>query len=433
MRQKPRATRRGFLFTRPGKENSGCLEKTDINVCYGGCQVRAIRARYRLYRSKITAAMRANAAIEAEAGKANLQRIYWTAPVMTLTLLGVGVFHAFTRDATSPVLGIWRRQAMLANFLISVGSLLLWFVAAWLRRRQDHVRALRCFQYSVVAFVLASGIVNSIIDQSVLISVTPILLVSTIVGTFYYLRPSRSVLVFISFGLCFHLSMLYLSDLPVSVLWVSQSNGFVAVALGFSLSIANWRNFRRGEEQKQKIKAQQAILERLAYQDPLTGLPNRRFLDQVVKAELKRIERDSSECCLIMFDLDEFKEINDTFGHPVGDQVLCDLAKLLQESMRGSDILVRLGGEEFIIFASNTPLHEAAKLAERLRRQLAEHIFVVHGCKVRTSASFGVAPLFVQQQAKNYYYFADQALYQAKRRGKNRVAVWEEDLAEVPL
>ncbi len=72
--------------------------------------------------------------------------------------------------------------------------------------------------------------------------------------------------------------MIYFSDLPVSVLWVSQSNGVVAIALGFALSITNWRNFRRGEEQKERIQAQQAILERMAYQDPpLTGLPNRRF------------------------------------------------------------------------------------------------------------------------------------------------------------
>lgn len=374
--------------------------------------------------------MRANAVIAVEARKANLLRIYWTAPVMTLTLLGIGVFHAFTQNVTSPVLSVWRRRAMLANLLTSAGGLAVWIVAARLRRRQDSVKALRLFQYSVVVFVLGSGIANSIIDQSVLISVTPILLVSMIVGTLYYLRPSRAVIIFTAFGFFYYLSMVYLSDLPVSVLWVSLSNGFVAVALGFALSIINWRNFRQGEQQKQKIAVQQATLEHMAYQDPLTGLPNRRFLDEVVKAELKRTERNRSESCLIMFDLDDFKEINDTFGHPVGDQVLCELAGLLQESMRGSDILVRLGGEEFIILASNTPLRETVKLAERLRRQIAEHIFLVDDHKVRTSASFGVAPLLVPQQAKNYYYLVDRALYQAKENGKNCIEVWAENLSQ---
>lgn len=393
--------------------------------------MRAIKARYRLYRSKTTALMRANAAIAGEAAKVNLQRIYWTAPVMALTLLGIAVFHAFLQDVTSPVLSVWRRRAMLANFSISAGAFMQWIIAAWLRRRRDSTGALLVFQYIVVVFVLGSGIVNAIIDQSVLISVTPILLVSTIVGTFYYLRPSRAVLVFAVFGVSFHFSMIYFSDLPVSVLWVSQSNGVVAIALGFALSITNWRNFRRGEEQKERIQAQQAILERMAYQDPLTGLPNRRFLDQVVKAELKRMERKGSESCLIMFDLDEFKRINDTYGHPVGDRVLCDLSNLLQASMRGSDILVRLGGEEFIILAANTSLREAGKLAERLRRQIADHTFVVDSCQVRTSASFGVAPLLAPEQAKNYYYFADRALYRAKGKGKNCTAVWEEDITEV--
>lgn len=390
--------------------------------------MRAIKARYRLYRSRLTAAIRADAQIAQEARKSNVQRICWTAPIMALTLLGIGVFHALSRDITSPVLLVWRRQAMLANFLSGLGALLIWIIAARLRRQAASPVALRVFQYSVVIFVLAFGIVNAIIDQNVLISVTPILLVSTIVGTFYYLRPSRAVVVFLIFGAFYYLSMIYLSDLPVSVLWVSLSNGFVAVALGFALSIINWRNFRFAEEQKKKIAAQQVILEQMAYQDPLTGLPNRRFLDEVVKAELKRIERNNAESCLIMFDIDDFKQVNDTFGHPVGDQVLRDLAGLLQQSMRGSDFLVRLGGEEFVILTLDTSLRETSKLADRLRRQLAEHVFSVDGHQVRITASFGIAPLLLPQQAKNYLYLVDQALYQAKEEGKNRIDVWQESV-----
>ena len=126
--------------------------------------------------------------------------------------------------------------------------------------------------------------------------------------------------------------------------------------MGFSLSLINWRNFRLTEQQREQIESQQAILEKMAYQDPLTGLPNRRFLDLVVQAELKRMGRNGRQSCLIMFDIDDFKRVNDTYGHPVGDGVLCEMAKLLQKSMRGSDILVRLGGEEFILLVpGHTP------------------------------------------------------------------------------
>lgn len=161
----------------------------------------------------------------------------------------------------------------------------------------------------------------------------------------------------------------------------------------------------------------------MAYQDPLTQLPNRRLLDELIKREIGLVQRGQIESCLIVVDLDSFKSVNDTFGHPVGDAVLQQLADLLQENLRGSSILVRLGGEEFVILASNTSLDEAVVLAEWLRECVERNQFVIGKHKIRLTASFGVAPLLGTEQAEDYYDLADQALYRAKQRGKNCVAV----------
>lgn len=111
---------------------------------------------------------------------------------------------------------------------------------------------------------------------------------------------------------------------------------------------------------------------------------------------------------------------------------MCEMAKLLQKSMRGSDILVRLGGEEFILLVPDTPLSEAVSLADRLRSQVGDHVFNVEGCQVQITASFGVAPLETVEETKNYLSSVDKALYLAKGEGKNRIAFWQESTLESP-
>ena len=217
--------------------------------------------------------------------------------------------------------------------------------------------------------------------------------------------------------------MMRFANLPLSTFYSELTNGLFASTLGFVFSALSWRNFRTTKLQKAKIAEQRDILEQMAYQDPLTHLPNRRLLDELVRREIDLVQRQKVESCLIIIDLDSFKEVNDNYGHPVGDAVLQQLAQMLQKSMAGSNTLVRLGGEEFVILASNTSLDEARALAERLRQQIEEHEFSVGKKKIYITASFGVAPLRGTEQAGDYYALADKALYRAKQQGKNRVAV----------
>ena len=157
-----------------------------------------------------------------------------------------------------------------------------------------------------------------------------------------------------------------------------------------------------------------------AYTDPLTNLRNRRYLDLVLERELFRVRRYRRPLSLLVLDLDNFKRINDTHVHPVGDRVLKSLTRCLEDHLRQSDRAVRLGGEEFAILLAETPLAQAVRLAGRLRQAVAAlRIPPVEGLSV----SIGVAQAHPEDSPLSLLKRADDALYQAKRRGKNRVEV----------
>ncbi|TAH44943.1 MAG: diguanylate cyclase [Betaproteobacteria bacterium] len=159
-----------------------------------------------------------------------------------------------------------------------------------------------------------------------------------------------------------------------------------------------------------------AEVERLARHDALTGLFNRGWLDQVLKAEVRRFRRTPHPMSIILIDIDHFKQINDTHGHDAGDRVLGAIARTLQREVRGGDIAGRWGGEEFLVIAPNTPLDAAVQLAERLRTAIAALKF---GWPV--SGSFGVAELQAGESITRFLIRADRALYRAKEEGRNRV------------
>lgn len=164
-------------------------------------------------------------------------------------------------------------------------------------------------------------------------------------------------------------------------------------------------------------------LERLASTDALTGLHNRRNFMQVASTEIARAQRYGRPISVALADLDHFKQINDAFGHEAGDMALKAFADLTRETLRHSDAAARYGGEEFsFVFPETTP-QEAAVLAERLRTRLdAQPIPVGNGHEVRLTVSFGIADAsaqFLEQSLRQ----ADDALYQAKRNGRNTVVL----------
>jgi len=164
----------------------------------------------------------------------------------------------------------------------------------------------------------------------------------------------------------------------------------------------------------------------LSLVDSLTGIYNHRHFENVLKAEISRARRHSRTLALFMIDVDNFKRVNDTFGHPIGDVVLKGIAGILRTGLRGSDLLARYGGEEFVVVLQETDRESSRGVAEKLCREVEEKACFPdgRGGQVRATVSLGVA--FYPLDAGNGEELvarADQALYRAKTSGKNRVSL----------
>jgi len=160
---------------------------------------------------------------------------------------------------------------------------------------------------------------------------------------------------------------------------------------------------------------------RIALSDPLTGAFNRRLLDRLVRAEIGRLRRGDKPFCFVAIDLDHFKGINDTHGHDAGDVVLIRTAQACRDLLRAQDTLFRQGGEEFGLLLPGTTLDEGLAAAERLRAAVAEQSISLGDKTLRVTASLGVTQGLVDDEPDDILRRADQALYRAKRDGRNRV------------
>jgi diguanylate cyclase (GGDEF)-like protein len=161
-------------------------------------------------------------------------------------------------------------------------------------------------------------------------------------------------------------------------------------------------------------------IEGLSITDSLTQLYNRLKLDKAIIYEVDRSSRYHNPLSIVLFDVDDFKSVNDAYGHQIGDTVLVGIADIIHNIVRDADIAGRWGGEEFMIICPDTDGEGAAKLAEKLRKALADHKFKKVGKK---SCSFGVATLRNKEDAQSLINRADDAMYQAKNEGRNRVVI----------
>ena len=177
---------------------------------------------------------------------------------------------------------------------------------------------------------------------------------------------------------------------------------------------------------KQQLEVTTHRLEEMATTDELTGLYNRHYIWDELKAEFARTRRFNLDLSCLMIDLDLFKEVNDRYGHPSGDEVLMDLANLLRENSRELDTLARFGGEEFIVILPQTDSKGATTQAERLRREVENHSFKLTSNKsINLTISVGISyyPDLRIKSIEDIVKIADEALYTSKQKGRNNVSL----------
>ncbi len=182
------------------------------------------------------------------------------------------------------------------------------------------------------------------------------------------------------------------------------------------------------------LRAAEERVEYLAYYDTLTGLPNRNELAKRLDMEVARVKRNQSHGALLFIDLDNFKYINDTMGHPAGDLVLQEMAQRLQAHLRGDDTVARLGGDEFIVILSGLSqdgreaVSHAREIANKIRDTIAME-FHIHDTELQVTASIGISMITKDESSgHDLLRFADTAMYQAKREGRNRLEFFSESM-----
>jgi diguanylate cyclase (GGDEF)-like protein len=185
----------------------------------------------------------------------------------------------------------------------------------------------------------------------------------------------------------------------------------------------------RLEQQARDLQRLNEDLVQIAITDQLTRLYNRRHFDAILEEELGLCRRYGDTHTLIMADIDHFKVVNDRYGHDVGDHVLRTMAGRLREHVRTTDIIFRLGGEEFGVLCRRASGDVGRKVAEKLRQAVAASPFIVNDIRLDVTASFGVAEMTASRSVQDVYRRADAALYRSKHDGRNRVTVDNADVA----
>ena len=185
--------------------------------------------------------------------------------------------------------------------------------------------------------------------------------------------------------------------------------------------LAARKSVQEAEERIHNLETKLEQMSELVREDQLTGSLNRRGLEDVFEREIARADRKATPLCIAMLDLDDFKKINDKYGHSAGDEALIHLVRVIKDTLRTMDVIARFGGEEFLIVLPDTGLDEAILTITRVQRELTKQIFMHNHTRLLMTFSAGVALRKEQEDQQSLIKRADTALYSAKKAGKNRV------------
>ena len=317
--------------------------------------------------------------------------IGWVVLIATFSLLRMGLLVAFRNRRSDLALKGWER--LFTFSLVFVG--LIWGVGGWLLLPEE--LAYRAMIYFFLIGMASSAVaVYSVNVNVVMLSIFALVFPTTLDFALQESIPERMMAIAV-------------------VLFVIAAFRALKITNHFVLRSHSLSN----ELQRAKEQA-----ETLARTDFLTGMNNRRSFYHLCDPPFKLARRHGQNLAVIMFDIDRFKKINDTYGHAVGDDVLRNLSRIVSDTCRDSDVAGRVGGEEFAILLPHTNAENARELAERLREQMEESVVHVERRDVKFTASFEVAQMGAEcESLEALVATADGAMYEAKKRGRNAVFV----------
>ncbi|QOC22477.1 GGDEF domain-containing protein [Wenzhouxiangella sp. AB-CW3] len=291
------------------------------------------------------------------------------------------------------------------------------FALAWCSIRGDAHGApvlLRLLALAVMSMMFGLFAVHWMNDGTQVDRMLRGIIISTFAVTLFSLKGWRELLVFFGLPFVALLAMLQARGYPaleVMTVMFDPLMMFLIAAIGAELLYRTWLD---------AFLANQKLAEHAAT-DPLTGLSNRRHIKPQLHSETARARRHGTPYSILMADLDHFKTVNDRYGHAVGDLVLQETARRMRAVVRTEDRIARWGGEEFLILLTECDADQAAIAAEKIRQYMADEPFQCDGHAIPVTISIGVAQHEGAQEPDEVIERADQALYQAKQDGRNRV------------
>jgi len=331
-------------------------------------------------------------------------------------MLGTGYFRA-----SAPHL-IPRWLVIFVNLISLIGIVIYLFQPLYVIQTYGlYYRPLTLFTTFLLVAFMVSGLRNSDISLRVTLVGGSVLLVSFAADiAFFHIQGYDPLVSNTSVGMLIFIGVE--TSMILNKYWetVQQSN-----KLSRQLKILNAQLEDKVSERTAELALKNELLETISKTDVLTGLANRRAFDIVVNKEIERNKRNNQSLVICIFDLDNFKIINDEFGHDAGDIVLKSIGKLLLDCLRDNDFPARWGGEEFCLLFPETDTDEALKVVNRVRELIAGMEWQIGEKTIKITASFGLAVWKKNHSFNMVFKQADKALYQAKQEGRNRVeASW---------
>lgn len=361
---------------------------------------------------------------------ANFERLtfvgYLALPVHALHIL------LFLDFSGTPKEMQWRNGIILSHSALFIFACLLVMVTWYFRGERRTQRIMKVTVWSSLVVFLFAGVSIVTIDQLVTTNITPFMVACVLTAVLFHLSPKESFIAY-TITYLFYIWAIGLTQTDQAVLLSNRVNGLTFVGIAIGLSMILWRAAIVTRIQKKtllrqndELEEKNAQLQQEAFFDALTQLYNRRAFYKVLTTEQNRMEQNGTTAVVIVLDLDHFKQVNDQFGHIIGDQVLERVGEILKTYWSESALSARWGGEEFIVCMLDANMSQGRLFAEQVRRAITGITIENESGQWTMTASVGVA-LWDPRNGMNFqmaYQRADEALYRAKKGGRNRVEVY---------